>query len=91
MATKVSAKAETAKSQEEYLNERVPFMAALVKKDDPTIFVSVNGRNFLIQRGKTVMIPRYVLHHLKAVERQKGKIMMLQLSLQDKVDSQQLR
>jgi len=45
----------------EYLNERVPFFAMRDEekyKDD--IVVGINGKNFVIQRGKHVMIPRYV-------------------------------
>lgn len=45
----------------DYLNERVPFYAF---KDDnkykDDIVVGINGKNFIIQRGKHVMIPRYV-------------------------------
>lgn len=44
-----------------WLEERVPFYA--FKDDDKykdDIVVGVNGKNFIIQRGKQVMIPRYV-------------------------------
>jgi len=44
-----------------WLNERVPFYAFKDNdkyKDD--IVVGCNGKNFIIQRGKQVMIPRYV-------------------------------
>jgi hypothetical protein len=29
-------------------------------KDQPDEFISVNGKSYLIQRGKTVTVPRYV-------------------------------
>lgn len=48
-----------------WLNERVPFIAFKDNdkyKDD--IVVGVNGKTFIIQRGKQVMIPRYVKLHL---------------------------
>ena len=44
-----------------WLNERVPFIAFKDNdkyKDD--IVVGINGKAFIIQRGKQVMIPRYV-------------------------------
>lgn len=49
----------------EWLNERVPFYAFKDSdryKDD--IVVGINGKNFIIQRGKQVMIPRYVKIHI---------------------------
>ena len=48
-------------SKTDYLNERVAFIAMRDEekyKDD--IVVGINGKNFVIQRGKHVMIPRYV-------------------------------
>lgn len=48
-------------SIDDWLNERVPFYAFKDNdkyKDD--IVVGVNGKNFIIQRGVEVMIPRYV-------------------------------
>ena len=29
-------------------------------KDDPNLFVSVNGRNFILPKGKTSSVPRYI-------------------------------
>lgn len=51
----------TPEEAEAYWNEMVPFKAfkdAGKYKDDITI--SVNGHVWVIQRGRTVMIPRYV-------------------------------
>lgn len=50
----------------DYWNEKVEYEAFYdgdQYKDD--ISVMVNGKRFLIQRGKKVMIPRYVLHVLE--------------------------
>ena len=47
-------------TNEEYLNERVPvtlYKPESEKKDFRT--VSVNGKNFQISYGHTVMLPRY--------------------------------
>lgn len=58
---------------QEWLNERIPFTAFKDNdkyKDD--ILVTINGKNWQIQRGKTVFIPRYVYDALEASERQKG-------------------
>lgn len=49
-----------------YWEEKVPYEAFYDGdryKDD--ISVMVNGKRFLIQRGKTVMVPRYVVHVLE--------------------------
>lgn len=59
-------------SQEEFLNERVPFKAIWdgeKYKDD--IVVTLNGKNWVIQRGVEVMIPRYVLFAIYDSEDQK--------------------
>lgn len=48
-------------SHEDFMNERIPFKAIYdgeKYKDD--IVVTINGKNWQIQRGKEVMIPRFV-------------------------------
>ena len=53
-------------SNPDYWNEKVEYEAFYdgdQYKDD--ISVMVNGKRFLIQRGKKVMVPRYVLHVLE--------------------------
>lgn len=55
------AKDDSSEDVKKWLNERVPFYAFKDNdkyKDD--IVVGCNGKNFIIQRGKQVMIPRYV-------------------------------
>lgn len=62
------------KKQEDWLNEKISFMA--FKDNDKysdDIVVGINGKNWLIQRGKTVFIPRYVYLALEDTERQKAK------------------
>lgn len=62
MATTKKAETEEVKAEEyskEWLNEKVPvrlFKDGDKYKDD--VFVCVNGRSILIQRGKEVEIPR---------------------------------
>lgn len=54
-----------------YLNERLPFKAIKDAEhyvDD--LVVLVNGQRYQIQRGKTVMIPRYVYLAIDDGERQ---------------------
>ena len=57
--------------QNAYLNERIPFKAikdAGNYKDD--VVVLVNGTRWQIQRGKAVMIPRFVYLAIDDAERQ---------------------
>lgn len=54
-----------------WLNERVEFKAIYdgeTYKDD--IVVTINGKNYQIQRGKKVMIPRFVYMAIDQAERQ---------------------
>lgn len=34
-------------------------------KDDPNMFVSVNGVNYLLPRGKKSMVPRHIAEEIK--------------------------
>jgi hypothetical protein len=64
----------TPAAQKAYLEERVPFRA--FKDNDKyknDLDVTVNGKRFLIQRGITVLIPRYVLLALENSERQQAE------------------
>lgn len=61
----------TEKNVKDWINERVPFFASIQpdgKNED--IVVGINGKNFVIQRGKQVMIPRYVFMALEDSHRQ---------------------
>lgn len=33
--------------------------------EDPNLFVSVNGRNFLLPKGQTSVVPRYVADEIR--------------------------
>ncbi|MCF8012459.1 MAG: hypothetical protein K9L56_14400 [Clostridiales bacterium] len=66
--------AQKKKQQEDYMNEKVAFKAIYdgeKYKDDIT--VTVNGKNFQIQRGVRVMVPRYILNVLEDHERQQAE------------------
>lgn len=73
------------KEQEAYANERVPFFAfsdSEKYKDD--IVVGINGYNYQIQRGKHVMIPRFVYDAIIDAERQR---MLADKNSQNLIDS----
>ncbi len=38
-------------------------------KEDPNLFVSVNGKNFLIPKGKKSKVPRYIADEIRRAER----------------------
>lgn len=101
MAKTSAAKAEELRSQEvaeqvkpkektpqEWLNERVPFQALYDGeryKDD--IVVTINGKAWQIQRGKPVMIPRFVYMEIMDAERQKGVASVVSQGFEDKYKS----
>ena len=61
----------TNKPEADYWNERVPYEAFYDgDKYSDDISVKVNGKRFLIKRGKRVMIPRYVAHVLENQSKQ---------------------
>ena len=63
--------ADSPEGQKAWLNERIPFKAikdAEHYKDD--VVVLVNGTRYQIQRGKVVMIPRFVYLAIDDAERQ---------------------
>lgn len=60
-------------SQKEWLNKKISFRAFKDNdkyKDD--LVVGINGKVWVIQRGKNVFIPRYVYLALEDSERQKA-------------------
>lgn len=74
MATKTTAKQEEAP---EVIQESCPVIGTATKvrytapripneKDQPDLIVSVNGKNYVIQRGKEVLIPKNVADVIKA-------------------------
>lgn len=76
--------AETTMDVNAYLNERVFFQAIKDNeryKDD--ISVTINGKAYLIQRGKPVMIPRFVYEALMDAEQQKGYASIVSQGFED--------
>lgn len=49
------------------VNERVSIYIpkAESKRDDPNLFVGVNGANYLLPRGKTCRVPAFVADEIK--------------------------
>jgi len=74
----------------DYLNERIPFRAFKDNekyKDD--LIVIVNGKTWQIQRGVTVMIPRYVYLAIAQAERQKAEAARHSQMLEDQYKSRE--
>jgi len=70
---------------EKHLNEVVPFFA--FRDDDKykdDIIVGINGKNWQIQRGKQVMIPRYVHNAIMDADRQRTEAAMTSSKFADK-------
>ena len=66
-------KKERRKKAEARLKKRIPFKALYDgEKYVDDITVTVNGTNYVIRRGITVMIPRFVYNVLSEQERQKA-------------------
>lgn len=62
--TKVAAE----KLPEPYELEEI-FIPRAGAKEDPNLFVSVNGKNFLIPKGKKSKVPRYIADEIRRSER----------------------
>ncbi len=74
IAPETTEPAKPVEGSNEWLQERVP--VTLFKDDDKykdDVIVSVNGYAWQIQRGVTVMIPRYVALQLELIEKQRQK------------------
>jgi len=79
---------DTEEGQKAYLNERIPFKAIKDAEhyvDD--LVVIVNGQRFHIQRGKVVMIPRYVYLAIDDGERQMAEAADIISALVEKSES----
>lgn len=71
----------------DYWNEKVPYEAFYDgDKYADDISVMVNGKRFLIQRGKQVMVPRYVVHVLENQAKQLKASAEYNRSLQDEFE-----
>ena len=59
MATEKKTEAAAEKLPDPYELEEI-FIPRAGAKEDPNLFVSVNGKNFLIPKGKKSKVPRYI-------------------------------
>ena len=70
-------KTETVAEKTETVAEAIPdpyeleeiFIPRAGAKEDPNLFVSVNGKNFLIPKGKKSKVPRYIADEIRRSER----------------------
>ncbi len=70
-------KTEAAAEKTEAAAEKLPdpyeleeiFIPRAGAKEDPNLFVSVNGKNFLIPKGKKSKVPRYIADEIRRSER----------------------
>jgi hypothetical protein len=70
--TTEKSKKNTKKDPEAYLKELVPVKLYKDAKNKGDVLVTVNGEKFQIQRGKEVMVPRYVKEVLDNQEKMKN-------------------
>ena len=89
-ATAAEEKDEIKPPDNAYLNELVEIELFRDEKDyKDDVFVAVNGRTWLIQRGKRVKVPRYVAMHIEAGRQQDIKTAKLiaETQAQSRMDS----
>lgn len=65
--TKKTAAAEATEQTAADVNKRVSIYIPKgeSKRDDPNLFVGVNGMNFILPRGKTSSVPAFVADEIK--------------------------
>ena len=62
-----------AKSHFRYMRELIPVTPAPPRTgEDPNYHIGINGKNWLLPRGKTSMVPRYVADAFNQAEAAKG-------------------
>lgn len=49
------------------------FIPRGIANDDPNLFVSVNGVNYLLPRGKSSMVPKFVAEEIRRSKRAAAK------------------
>ena len=60
--------------------ERVDiYIPRAASNEDPNLFVSVNGKNFLLPKGKTSSVPKFVAEEVERAKR-------AQAALDEKID-----
>ena len=64
MATEKKTEAAAEKLPDPYELEEI-FIPRAGAKEDPNLFVSVNGKNFLIPKGKKSKVPRYIADEIR--------------------------
>ena len=72
----VTEKTEAVTEKTETVTETMPdpyeleeiFIPRAGAKEDPNLFVSVNGKNFLIPKGKKSKVPRYIADEIRRSE-----------------------
>lgn len=85
-ATKPDTAAETAKKQFAYMRELVPVTPAPPRSgEDPNYPIGINGKMWILPKGKTSQVPRYVAMAFNQAEAAKGA----QLDSQAKLLEQQ--
>ena len=67
-ATEKKTEAVAEKLPDPYELEEI-FIPRAGAKEDPNLFVSVNGKNFLIPKGKKSKVPRYIADEIRRSER----------------------
>lgn len=60
------AEAKKTKDAEERVEIYIPRASG---NDEPNLFVSVNGRNFILPKGKTSSVPKYVADEIERARR----------------------
>ena len=55
-------------------NEKVTIRVPRIHpKEDPNLFVGINGKNYIIPRGKAVKVPRFVKEEIERSEKAKDR------------------
>lgn len=67
-------------------NERVDIYIErpVSSNDDPNLFVSVNGKNFLLPKGRTSNVPRYIYDEIMRSRKAKAHLDDTRRELQEK-------
>lgn len=80
MATKKAEDAASIQSPEDLVEVHIP----IKNKDDPNFFVSINDQTWLMPRGTTQKVPRYVADEIRRAEKADQARYMNQLELLEK-------
>lgn len=60
--------------KKETAEERVEiYVPAKIGNDDPNLFVSVNGVNYLLPKGKRSMVPKHIAEEIQRSQRAQQK------------------